>query len=138
MDYKNNKIRVVAPPQSVIFQLLRKKGQFTLLPQRGMLRVKTTNYGLHYGPPHEVRLASYPEPLAVDAECLRLPLIKPQSKRRGPLYLLLSDRSASQSRYEFYTKVAFMIILYAGEYFDLLTIKKQDDSNVLSCFVLAY
>jgi hypothetical protein len=103
-----------------------------------MFRIEPADYCLHYGPPHEVRLASYPEPFAVDAERLRLPLIQPESQRRGSPYLLLSDRSASQSRYEFYTKIAFTTIPWACENCDLLTTKKQDDANALSCFMLAY
>ncbi len=103
-----------------------------------MFRIKPPYYGLHDGPPHEVRLASYPEPLAVDAERLRLPLIQPESQRRGPLYLLLSYRSASQYRYEFYTKVALMTISWAIYTYDLLTTTKQVSANALTCFVLAY
>ena len=103
-----------------------------------MLRIKPTHYSLHDGPPHEVRLASYPEPLAVDTERPRLPLIQPERQRRGSPYLLLSDRSASQSRYEFYTKVADMTIPWAGENCNLLTTKKQVNANALTCFMLAY
>ena len=103
-----------------------------------MLRIKPPDYCLHDGPPHEVRLASYPEPLAVDAECLRFPLIQPESQRRCPLYLLLSDRSASQSRYEFYAKVALMAIQWAMENYDLSTTKKQANAKALTCFKLSY
>ena len=72
-----------------------------------MFRIKPHDNGLHDGPPHEIRLAPYPVPLAVDAERLRLPLIQPESQRRGPLYLFLSGRSASQQKSEFYAKVAY-------------------------------
>ena len=103
-----------------------------------MFRIKPHDNGLHDGPPHEIRLAPYPVPLAVDAERLRLPLIQPEGKRGGPLYLFLSQRSASQSGSQFYAKVARMAILWANEKCNLSTIKKQANINVLTCFMLAY
>jgi hypothetical protein len=103
-----------------------------------MLRIKPPDYGLHDGPSHEVRLASYPEPFAIDTECSRLPLIQPERQRRVSLYLLLGGRSASQSRYEFYTKVAGTAIPWANENRNLSTMKKQVFANGLTCFALAY
>lgn len=76
-----------------------------------MFSIKTYNNGLHDGPPHEIRLAPYPVPLAVDIERLCLPLIKPEGKRGGPLYLFFSQRSASQSKSQFLAKVAHVAIL---------------------------
>jgi len=75
-----------------------------------MVRIKTYDNGLHDGPPHEIRLATYPVPLAVDIERLRLPLIKPEGKRGGPLNLFFGKRSASQSGSQFCAKVARMAI----------------------------
>ena len=71
-----------------------------------MLGIKPAHNGMHDGPPHKVRLAPYPEPLAVDVESPRLPLVKPESKGGRSLYLLFSEWSAFQSRYKFYTKIA--------------------------------
>jgi len=85
-----------------------------------MFSLKPSNDGLHDCPTHEVRLASHPEPLAVDSECLRLPLIQPESQSCSPLNPVLTNRSASQCRREFYAKVYGKAIQWAWENCDLL------------------
>jgi len=60
---------------SVIFHFLRKQCELALLPQRRMLCIKPAYNGLHYRSPHEICLASHPEPLAVNIQRPGFPLI---------------------------------------------------------------
>jgi hypothetical protein len=103
-----------------------------------MLGFEPSDNSLHDCTTHEVRLASYPEPFAVDTECLRLPLIQPESQRCRPLDPFFTYRSASQNRCEFCTKIDGSAIQWPSEITDLSTTKKQAGIKTLACCMLYY
>jgi hypothetical protein len=71
-----------------------------------VLGIKAAYYGLHDGAPHEVRLASYPEPLAINVQSPRLTLIKPESEGCRSSDILPGDLYPLQPGFNFYTKIA--------------------------------